>query len=166
MDTNDDRDRSGVQHDPVEQEDDDETLLMQVIEKITGVQDFDINAVPDEHRNVVAVITAQAVIDNGGFRYFFESQFEGSSDYQMFVKAYKDVGAAESADALNQALMMFPEGVPPAELEERQKYLEAIFGSDNDASKQINDIEEKILGKVENYSLVASYIRENKNLFN
>jgi hypothetical protein len=161
MDTNDDK-----AQDCLPNEGDDESLLMQVIEKITCVEDFNINAVPEEHRNVVAVITAQAVIDNGGFRYFFESQFEGSSDYQIFVKAYKEVGAEEAADALNQALMMFPDGVPPAELDERQKYLDAIFDSASDKKTKITAIEDKILGKVENYSLVADYIRDNKNVFN
>jgi len=152
-------------NDDLSQELDDESLLMQVIEKITTAQGFDIHQISQEHRNVVAVITAQAVIDNGGFRHFFESHFDGDSDYQMFVQAYQNVGAAESADALNQALMMFPDGVPPAELEHRQKYLDAIFDKTSDHQNKITDIENKILGKVENYSLVANYIRDNRELF-
>lgn len=144
---------------------DDESLLMQVIEKITTAEGFDIHDVSQAHRNVVAVITAQAVIDNGGFRHFFESQFDGSADYQMFVQAYQDVGAAESADALNQALMMFPDGVPPSEVDERQKYLNAIFDESGNDNLKISAIENKILGNMENYSLVASYIRDNRELF-
>lgn len=153
-------------NDDIFQGNDDESLLMHVIEKITSAQDFDIHKVSDEHRDVVAVITAQAVIDNGGFRYFFESHLNGDSDYQLFVNAYKNIGATESADAINQALMMFPGGVPPEELSERQKYLDSIFDASTDNKKKIDAMEDKILGKVENYSRVANYIRENKKLFN
>ncbi|MFV2057223.1 MAG: DUF4375 domain-containing protein [Thiohalomonadales bacterium] len=153
-------------NDDIFQGNDDESLLMHVIEKITSAQDFDIQKVPAEHRDVVAVITAQAIIDNGGFRYFFESHFNGDSDYQIFVNAYKNMGATESADAINQALMMFPNGVPPEELDQRQKYLDSIFDQSDDNKKKIEEMEGKILGKVENYSRVANYIRQNKQLFN
>ena len=147
------------------EEQDDETLLMQVIEAITKREDFDISRIPQAHRNVVAAVTAQAIIDNGGFRYFFESNFNGHPDYQMFVDAYENIGAKEAADAINQALMLFPEGTPPAELDEREKYLDAIFGDDAPARAQMGEIETKISGKVEHYSLAANYVRDNKDQF-
>ena len=89
-------------------EQDDETLLMQVIESITHREDFDISQIPEAHRNVVAAVTAQAVIDNGGFRYFFESNFSGHPDYQMFIDAYNNIGAKEAADAISKVFSSIP----------------------------------------------------------
>ena len=146
-------------------EKDDETLLMQVIEAITNREDFDISQIPQAHRNVVAAVTAQAIIDNGGFRYFFESNFNGHPDYQMFVDAYNNIGAKEAADAINQALMLFPNGSPPAELDEREKYLDALFGEGAPSGTEMGDIETKISGKVEHYAMAANYVRENKDQF-
>jgi hypothetical protein len=144
---------------------DDEALLMQVLETINQKADFDISQIPDEHRHVVAAVTAQAIIDNGGFRYFFTSHFKGRPDYQMIVEAYSKIGAKESADAINQALMMFPDGAPPEELDERERYIDSIFGKDSQHAKQLGEIESKVSGKMENYSLAANYVRENADKF-
>jgi len=146
-------------------ETDDEALLMQVLEAINQREDFDISEMPDEHRHVVAAVTAQAIIDNGGFRYFFSSHFKGRPDYQMIVEAYSKIGAKESADAINQALLMFPNGEPPESLDEREKYIEAIFGKDSKHAQALNEIESKVSGNMENYSLAANYIRENAEKF-
>jgi len=146
-------------------ETDDEALLMQVLEAINNKEDFDIGQIPEEHRHVVAAVTAQAIIDNGGFRYFFSSHFKGRSDYQMIVEAYSEIGAKESADAINQALLMFPNGEPPEALDEREKYIEAIFGKDSKFAKEVGEIESKVFGKLENYSLAANYVRENVEKF-
>lgn len=144
---------------------DDETLLMQVIELITNREGFDIGLIPQAHRDVVAAVTAQAIIDNGGFRYFFASNFSGKPDYQMFIDAYTNIGAKEAADAINQALLLFPNGTPPEALDEREKYLEAIFSSDSLSGKQLGEIESKITGKVEHYALAADYVRARRELF-
>jgi len=146
-------------------ESDDEALLMQVLEAINQREDFDIGDIPDEHRHVIAAVTAQAIIDNGGFRYFFASHFKGRPDYKMIVEAYSQIGAKESADAINQALLMFPNGEPPEALDEREKYIEAIFGKNSQHAKALNEIESKVLGNMENYSLAANYIRENAEKF-
>jgi len=147
------------------QENDDEALLMQVLEAINQREDFDIGDIPAEHRHVIAAVTAQAIIDNGGFRYFFASHFKGRADYQMIVEAYSQIGAKESADAINQALNLFPDGAPPEALDEREKCLRNIFDEDSAQAKTLHDIEAKVSGKMENYSLAAQYVRENAEKF-
>lgn len=146
-------------------ETDDEALLMQVLEAINQNEDFDISDIPEAHRHVVAAVTAQAIIDNGGFRYFFSSHFKGRHDYQMIVEAYSQIGAKESAEAINQALNMFPNGEPPESLDEREKYLEEIFDKDSEHAKTLDEIESKVFGKMENYSLAANYVREHADKF-
>ncbi|NOZ54845.1 MAG: DMP19 family protein [Gammaproteobacteria bacterium] len=147
------------------EEQDDETLIMNVVAYITAKQDFDIDSIPDVEKNVVAVITAQTIIDNRGFKYFFESDFSSKPDYQLFVDAYRSIGAEDSAEGIMQALALFPDNTPPADVEERYKYLEAIFDTEDHRYQQISQHERKIAGNLQNYSKAAAYIRQNKHAF-
>lgn len=67
---------------------------------------------PWEHRVCMMLITAQGIIDNGGFEYFFESEFDGSPDMNDFVLVYDAVGASSSANAVKEALLRAKEPVP------------------------------------------------------
>ena len=140
-------------------ESDDETLLLNLVDYLTARASFDINKLPEVPRNVVAVVTAQAIIDNSGFRSFFESEFDGKPDYQLFVNAYKAIGADESARAIESVLAMFPEGRPPENWRQKQKYLEEIFSQTSGSF--IASAQGKILGNDKNYVLTAKYVREN-----
>lgn len=139
---------------------DDEILLMNLVQYFTDQKNFDINALAEVPRNVVAVVTAQAIIDNGGFRQFFESEIDGKPDYRIFVQAYKAIGARESAQAIEQVLEMFPEGQPPQNWCQKEKYLSKIFSQDQSDSF-ISRIQDKISGNDRNYVLTAKYVREN-----
>jgi len=146
-------------------ESDDETLLMQVLETINQQAAIDISQLPDEHRHVLAAVTAQAIIDNGGFRYFFTSHFKGRPDFKMIVDAYTQIGATDAADAIRQALHLFPDGEPPEAMDEREKYIEAIFNENSQYAKSMGEFESKVLGRIENYALAAAYVRENADKF-
>jgi hypothetical protein len=82
-----------------------EDIVDKVFDKI--MQDgFDVHRSPLAHKVVVMVTTAQGVIDNGGFDYFFEQSFAGEPDYQEFVTVYNEIGAFESAGAIEQAIQI------------------------------------------------------------
>ncbi|MDH5326333.1 MAG: DMP19 family protein [Gammaproteobacteria bacterium] len=145
-------------------EPDDELLLMNLVEYLTTQSNFDIRKLPEVPRNVVAVVTAQAIIDNGGFRQFFESEFDGTPDYHLFVEAYEAIGAAESARAIEQALELFPEGRPPENWVKKEKCIKEIF-TGNEGDSLVQNIQGKILGNDRNYQLTAQYARENLSGF-
>ena len=72
---------------------------------------FNVNTAPLQNKVVVMITTAQGIIDNGGFDYFFESEFEDSPDMQDFVTVYKEIGAIESAVAIEKALKINASGM-------------------------------------------------------
>lgn len=140
----------------------DESLLMNLVERITSKPDFDIHKLSDTERNLVAVVTAQALIDNGGFRYFFESHIQDSADYTLFVDAYQTVGAEDSAQVIDQALSLFPEKKPPSDYHERRRLLDRIFTEGEGTAKSL---ENQILGVESNYTKAAAYARANQDKF-
>lgn len=71
---------------------------------------FDPRRSPWEHRVCVMLITAQGIIDNGGFEYFFENEFEGDTDMSDFPRVYEAIGAESSAAAVKEALVRAANG--------------------------------------------------------
>lgn len=67
----------------------------------------DISKLPSIVGIFLLVYSAQGVIDNGGFQYFFEMDWPNNIPYSEFVEAYRQIGALESANSLEQAVRMF-----------------------------------------------------------
>src|SRR5262245_43487107 len=57
---------------------------------------------------ILAVSSAQGVIDNGGLAYFFEEDWPGQPSYSLFSDAYRRIGADAAARFLDAAAALFP----------------------------------------------------------
>jgi len=77
---------------------------------------------------VVTTYSAQGMIDNGGFAYFFESDWPGVDDWTLFAEDFEAVGHKKAADALRAALLLFPGGQPQKNLAERRRYISESLG--------------------------------------
>lgn len=82
-----------------------EDIIDCIFKKIIAIG-FDVNRSPLTHKVFILVYSAQGIIDNGGFEYFFESPFEGSPDYQEFVEAFIQIGAIKCAEAIKKAIKL------------------------------------------------------------
>ena len=95
---------------------DKEDIIDCIFKKIIA-NGFDVNTSPLTHKVVILVYSAQGIIDNGGFEYFFENPFEGNPDYQCFVKSFFQIGAIECSEAIKKAIKLNA-------LEENSKFTE------------------------------------------
>src|ERR1700761_1701184 len=59
-----------------------------------------------EVQPIAILYTIQAIVDNGGFRYLFENDYE--QPYSVFAAAYRQIGANDAADKLERAVARFP----------------------------------------------------------
>ena len=89
----------------------------------------DPNKLPSPVRTVILIHAAQGIIDNGGLQYFFESDFEGQTPYLVFVDAYREIGAEDAAQALADAVKLFPFPDPHLYQTRRNEFLE-LFSND------------------------------------
>jgi uncharacterized protein DUF4375 len=85
---------------------------------------------PVADQTVIAVYGAQGVIDNGGFRYFFESDWPCRPPYSMFSEAYRRIGAVAAARALDQAVDLFPFARPHLARRRRNEFMDALHETD------------------------------------
>jgi hypothetical protein len=97
----------------------DDALLTRTADIVFGGADAEalIDHLPRPRQVFAIIYSAQGIIDNGGFQYLFESDWPNKPPYTMFSDAYREVGATDVADWLDQAASMFPfspTGNPPA----------------------------------------------------
>lgn len=86
----------------------------------------DARALPEPMRTVVLVQAAQAIIDNGGLEYFFESDFPLNPSYSTFVDAFRRIGADTVARCIEVSVAMFPFPHPHLHEAQRRGWLVSI----------------------------------------
>jgi Domain of unknown function (DUF4375) len=77
-------------------------------------------------QTILAVSSAQGVIDNGGFRDFFEGDWPGKPPYSFFSDAYRRIGAEAPAKCIDQAAALFRFKHPERHNERRQRFLQQL----------------------------------------
>jgi hypothetical protein len=92
-----------------------------------------------EEKTVIAVMTAQGILGNGGFRYLFEADFEDGACYTEIVDALRRIGDEESAQIVQQALHLFPNATPHTDLEARDRYLTHLYETRVQEAEQLDE---------------------------
>jgi hypothetical protein len=91
----------------------------------------DLSKIPEVTRPIALLYTFQGMVDNGGFRYPMENDFPGNPPYSLFVEAYRRIGALDAAEALAQAVALFPFDSPECKAEARNKFMDSL-GTDSE----------------------------------
>ncbi len=84
-------------------------------EKRRGTQ-----ALKPEEKVLLLVWHASGIIENGGFRYFYEQEL----DAEAVAAAYEKIGCRKCADLLRLSLSLFPNPLPETIRTERMKFLD------------------------------------------
>jgi len=104
--------------------------------------------VPEPARTLIAVYTAQGVIGNGGFAYFFESDFLGDESYEIIIQSYRNIGLEEFALTIENVLSLFPDGKPHESEKQRSDFIyKYMSGDDEENHSDIVDEAEGIFYK-------------------
>jgi ankyrin repeat protein len=125
-----------------------------------GVED--ITGLPPIIANLVLVVAAQGVIDNGGFKAFFEADWPNNQPYQLFVNAYRAIGCENQAKIFQGVIASFPFDNPHLHADLRNKYMDENYDSDK---FKIKNWDEDLCGDEEIWVKLENYIMEHKQEF-
>ena len=120
----------------------------------------DLSVLPVPLQTLVLIYSAQGVIDNGGFQYFFESDWPGSPSYSVFTNAYRAIGASQIAVAIDQATALFPFDEPHLKTELRVQFLESLPDD-----HPLNQLEDVACGNESVWLQLSEYVRQNAQVF-
>lgn len=123
--------------------------------------DLDNTPHPDQYEEPERVVTlvwhSTGIIENGGFHYLFESDFNGDPGYRLTAEAFKTIGADSAYQAFQEIMYHFPKGLP-SNIKKRLKLYEEI---PEEESNRINTLFWNDLKNIE--SQLANYIRLHKD---
>ena len=123
-----------------------------------------ISSIPEPARTLIAVYTTQGIIGNGGFAYFFESDFEGDNSYKTIIKSYENIGLEEHAKSVRSVLSLFPGNLPHKNIKEREEFIYKYMSGDDEVNySDVVEKAERILFKDTNtvYKLADQYATKN-----
>lgn len=89
--------------------------------------DLDVSKIPKPQQTVMLVYHAHGILGNGGFHYLFEGDFPGDPEFLLTREAFKTIGATEASAAFEKAFAVFPNAIPPADINQRLKVWEAKY---------------------------------------
>lgn len=122
----------------------------------------DVFQLPVSVQTVAVIQTAQGIIDNGGFEYFYESDFVGSPPYSFFVETFRRIGADSAASRIEQSSRMFPFADPHLHEKKRQLWLDGV--KRNEAHEFVV-LSRKACGDSSVFAKLADYVEENRDAF-
>jgi hypothetical protein len=122
----------------------------------------DVSALPKEMQVVLRVHSAQGVMDNGGLQFFFESNWEGTPPYSVFVEAFREIGAYEAADRLEEAVAMFSFENPHLHADKRCARMSKLW---EDPSGRFGQLDSESCGDDSVWQSLKKYIKRYSAVF-
>ena len=115
-------------------------------------------------KTILMVLTSNGIFGNGGLRSFFESDFEDGTSHKDFIKAYKYIGAIQTAGIIEKTLVLFPGNVPQQDLSKRNLFLANNFVEETNPKFAVleNALFEQLDG---DFIKLLNYIKGNKEHF-
>ncbi|WP_027360582.1 DMP19 family protein [Desulforegula conservatrix] len=112
-------------------------------------------------QTVIAIYSAQGIIDNGSFQYFFESDFPQTPPYSFFSDAYRRIGADNVARNIDQAVELFGFPEPHLNIDKRKEFLEQRMHEDC----LFHKLGDEACGDESVWRKLADYVIENMEEF-
>jgi hypothetical protein len=113
---------------------------------------------PPELQPIAILYTVQGIIDNGGFRYLFENDFE--VPYSVIAAAYRQIGAADAAEKLERAVSRFPSQNPHTDQHARVEFMDSLEESD-----ELFVLGDEVCGDERIWQLMDEYVKNHPESF-
>jgi hypothetical protein len=101
--------------------------------------------------------------DNGGFGYFFESDWPDKPPYSRFSDAYREIGAADVAELIDRGASLFGIADPHLHRDARRQYLNEHC---RDESAELIKLGGRAIDESKRvFRLLVEYVRQHADQF-
>lgn len=121
-----------------------------------------LEALPIPLQTLLAVESAQAIIDSGGLEFFYEADFPNNPPYSLFVEAYRRIGAESAASCIEISSLMFPFAEPHFFEPLRDVWLEKFR---LDPKQEFARLSAQVCGDGSVWLKLAKYVETNRGAF-
>jgi hypothetical protein len=128
-------------------------------EAVLQETDGDFSALSPALQVVVLIVSAQGVLDNGGYRYFFERDWPGQPSYEIFAQSYEAIGCRDLAAELRRVVATFPFPEPHLKSDERVSYISDHY---DEESFEVPEWGEAFCGDPSVWAKLAAYCRRHR----
>ncbi len=140
-------------------------LVNQAFEQATALlnaQNNKLENLPEEVAVFLRVYDAQGVIDNGGYKYFFEADWPENPPYSDFVNAYYNIGCVEQAYELKKVVETFPFEDPHLNCDQRNEFMDVHWNEEKYCVEMWGN---KLCGDEEVWKFLENYYIKHQNKF-
>ena len=109
-----------------------------------------------EERVVSLIWGASGIIENGGFQYFYEQEF----DAEAVATAYEKIGCNKCAELLRLSRSLFPDQIFRAGLSERIQFIEHNSAAFYNLSNAFWEADEEMQKRLADYIKMNRRVRE------
>jgi hypothetical protein len=120
----------------------------------------DLHALSVPLQTLVAIYSAQGIVDNGGFQYFFESDWKSPVPYSFFADAYRRIGAADIAECYERAAAIFTFADPHLHEQARNDFMDQL-----DRQHEFFQLGERVCGDESVWAKLEAYVSANMAAF-
>jgi len=135
-------------------------VFQRVAQKCDGADLDQMARVPEPQRVVWYAWRAVGCVENGGFHELFGAKID---DYRAVAKAFRTADADVAAEAVRDALAIFPDSRPPADRSERLARIERLAESERETLEQC--AETFLKADRQTKRKLAAYVRANREAF-
>lgn len=117
-----------------------------------------IDALPKSVASFLMVYSAQGVIGNGGYYYFFEHDWPNDPPYSKFIDAYLEIGCSSQSNDLARVVSTFPFDNPHLNKNARNKYMDENY---DEKKYEVKDWGDALCGDDEVWEKLKAYYLKN-----
>ena len=122
----------------------------------------DVALLPVPLQTLLLVESAHGIIESGGLEYFYEADFPNNPPYEVFVEAYRRIGAEAAASCIEASALLFPFDEPHLFAPLRQVWLEKLR---IDPRQEFARLSERVCADESVWAKLGDYVERHRAAF-
>ncbi len=128
-------------------------------------EDVDSSTIPEPCGVLLLVYHTHGILNNGGFQYLLEGNYNDDPGFRRTRDAYRKIDAVTAVEAFQRVFSLFPDEVLPDDIDERLSILTDSFSTEDTFEEQETPDSQYWHSEDETINRLDAYVRNNLDAF-